>query len=283
VCFVAARVRKTLGVRPKMRNIPKYIFLLASLLLSAEVFSLSCSGVAEEFYFSCRDSVCTPEFQVSFKKTGGACARRPIVIDVSEGVGSYFSSSVTNISSPDDGIYKLVILFRYWRYKPSTEIERLKSTLSEEYGYLLLNPETGKKLTVLNIEDLLSKSISGVSFEFIASLENTMIQKIKKEKITEQYSGLAKYSIYILVYWGTFVLCLSALVYSVNRFYYGLNLSSKIDKRSFAIQFMVLILSSLSFILMSWDPWVGVLLLPAVVVVLIAEIWAALRKRYEKA
>jgi hypothetical protein len=266
-----------------MRQFPKFIILLTSLLFSTEAVSLSCSGVTEEFIFSCKDSECTPEFQVSFKKSGGACARRPIILNINEDIGSYLQSEILQSSSPEDGIYKLTIYFRYWRYEPSEDIERLKSTILEEYGYKLLDQETGKKPTKLNPGSLLSSSLNSISFEFIDSFENTTVQKIQAEKKSNQYAGLAKYFIYILLYWGSFLFCLSSLVYSMNRFYRHLYTASIIDKKSIVIQVALLVISSISLVLMSWNPWVGTLLLPVVVFVLITEIWAILRKKYEKA
>jgi len=266
-----------------MRNLSKFIILLTSLLLSTEAISLSCAGITEEFIFSCKGSVCTPEFQVSFKKSGGACARRPTILKINEDVGSYLHSEILHSSTPEDGIYKLAIYFRYWRYEPTEDIERLKSTLLKEYGYKLLDQETGKKPTKLNEGSLLSSSLNGISFEFIDSFENTTVKKLQAEKKSNQRTGLAKYFIYLLLYWGSFLLCFSGLVYSLNRFYKQLNTASIIDKKSVVIQIVVLVISSISLVLMSWNPWVGTLLLPIVVFILIAEIWAIFRKKHEKA
>ena len=209
---------------------------------------------------------------MSFKKSGGACARRPIILNINEDVGSYLHSEILHSSRLEDGIYKLAIYFRYWRYEPTENIERLKKNLLKEYGYKLLDQETGKKTTKLNEGSLLSSSLNGISFEFIDSVENTTVKKLHAEKKSNQRTGLAKYFIYLLLYWGAFLLCLFGLIYSLNRFYKQLNTASIIDKKSLIIQVVVLITSSTSLVLISWNPWVGTLLLPVVVFILIAEI-----------
>lgn len=265
-----------------MRNLSKFIILLTSLLLNTEAVSLSCGGMTEEFIFSCKDSECTPEFQISFKKSGGACARRPIILNINEDVGSYLHSEIVQSSIPEDGIYKLAIYFRYWSYQPSDDVKSLKNTLLKEHGYKLLDQETGKKPLKLNAGSLLSSGLNDISFELIDSFENTTVQKLRAEKKSNQHTGLVKYFIYVLLYWGSFLLCLSCLVYSLNRFYRHLNTCSTIDKKSFVIQISVFVISSISLVFMSWTPWVGTLLLPVVVFILIAEIWAIFRKKHEK-
>ncbi len=265
-----------------MRNLSKIIMILTSLLLSTEALSLSCVGITEEYIFSCENSKCTPEFQVSFKKSGGACARRPIVLSMSDDIGSYLNSEILPSYTPENGIYKFSIYFVYYGYQPNEDVERLKSTLLDEYGYRFFDEETGEEPTKLKVGSLLSSNLNGISLKFIDSFENTSVQKLKAENKTEQYAGFAKYFVHVLFYWGSFLLCLLGLVYSLNRFYRHLDVGSKIDKRSIAIQVAVLVISSISLIFMSWDPWIGTLLLPVVAFVLIAEIWAIIRTKYEK-
>ena len=262
---------KNKGLFRRVKVITKNIFLFAVLLISNNAFSLSCAEINEEFYYSCEDSACTPEFQVSFKKSGGSCARRPIVIDDNESVSSYFSPHVAKLASSGSGLYKLTIPFRYWKYELITGIQQFRKKLNEEFYYLLTNPDTGEKSTELDIDSFLSSDVGGVSFEFVGLLDDSIVHKIKENRVSDQYLGLVKYLLYALIYWGGFLVCLSALVYSVNRFYKNLYLTSKVDKTSLVIQSLVLVISSAGFMTISWDIWVGVFLFPAVVVLLICD------------
>ena len=199
--------------------------------------------------------------------------------DSNESIGSYFSPHVAKLASSGSGLYKLTIPFRYWKYEPITEIQRFRKKLNEEFYYLLTDSNTGGKSTELDVDKLLSNNVGGVSFEIVGLLDDSIIHKIKGDRTSDQYLGLAKYLLYVLIYWGGFLVCLSALVYSVNRFYKNLYLTSKVDKTSLVIQSLVLVISSAGLMTFSWDIWIGVFLLPAVVVLLISEIWIVFTKK----
>jgi len=265
-----------------MQKFIKIIVTISILTLSKDIFALSCAGFVEEYYFSCRDSQCNPEFQIGFKKAGDACSRRPIVLDINKKVGVYLKTEIEKSDMiSENGIFKLLVYFEYWSYQPSTNVSTLKNVIDNEYNDYLSQPKD-HKISSDSIHTDLILGAQGVAIEYVDVLESNKILDIKQNKIREQYFEFSKYVMYIVIYWGSFLICLTLLVYSINRFYSCFNSGPSIDKRSLFIQLGVLIICISSLVTLSWNVWIGVLLLPVVVVLLIAESWLIIRLKISK-
>ncbi len=268
-----------------MRRVILALCLTAGANLDAA--ATSCMPLEHRYFVVCDGQSCRTAFSVLEVAGFSKCSRRPVIANPDTQVDAFLGLLVKEVrKSEARGIFEIKFDGGYWDaatpdtpeiffklLKGSVQIdEKLKCSDIRvmPLGELIpqLNEQRGESWLVQRAE--------GTSVKEIAALRAGFETKALQQKII----GIAGVS----VNWLSSLLALLALIYSVPLYFSALYGTSQQKRRAalltpVAIQLAVGALGVGAALVYPFDVWPGTLLVPAALVILLAEAWAKFRLR----
>jgi hypothetical protein len=249
-----------------------------------EAAATSCTDYSQRYFILCDASGCKAAFSVREVPSFGACSRRQIVEEADAQVSAYLGKLATEIYPSDArGLYLLKLSSQYWGAPKPDKFDRLMDELQESLP-LTSDSEQCKprEMSVAQIGSLLTKKDAKVSL--LLATEAFTPQAVAAKRAVfeaEETYGLLQSILPAVLYWGSSMIALLALIHSVHLFF--VRLHDKHRKGSPALwipvatQLAIAAVGVGAALLYPIGFWMGSLLVPAAVVILLCEGWARLR------
>lgn len=261
--------------------------LCLALGISSGVYATSCVPLESRYFVLCDGNSCKGSFSVHDVAASSTCSRRPVVGDLGPSAGTYLSKLVMAASEPNPrGLYMVKLPFRYWHdLKPNTD-EGIIEIIDESLLRVDRTAQGVRTMDMAEVAKLLSKRFNG---QWITLVEvESSVQSVAKKRAAFETDALkekVKSTLFWMASWLTALLALLALVHSVHMYFSRLYSGSS-EKGRFAlltplsIQFAIASIGvAVAFSMPFVDFWPGILLVPAVIPILLAEGWARFLNR----
>lgn len=214
-----------------------------SLMLAVPVTSqaISCTPLLDNFFLRCTAGTCSGIFRARDVREDGACVRRTIVEPLQDAEVNFLAPLVANSAhdSKMTGFYHVMLRHEFYGHKPVTATE-LKDAMSQP-----VFPRT-----------------SVIKIEFIGNAID--VDALKQVWQKRQDEELWNYRIGRLLDYGSLVICLALLLFSVMKFRRCLIDGTPGKGRSLTIQGAIFALTLLTWnVIASWVLFV--VLVPLVV------------------
>lgn len=261
------------------------IRILLSLLLvvgvAGNATATSCMPNTHSYYARCDGNGCQGVYAVVEVDEPRVCGRRPVVEDIDPQVGDFVSKLVVEMQPQAHGLYQLSLSHRYWHAQKSGKYERFLEALEDTLP-LSSNGEACKarELTVAETAKQLAAAehrgkLVKVTDDATVQGANTKRKALEKDAFREHLESI----LYSVVFWGGSLIALLVLTHSVHQFYDRLHKPVLEEGRSLllplGLQLALGAIGVAAAVLAPLDFWPELLLVPAVILVLLAEGWAS--------
>lgn len=273
----------TPGMNP--RSFAATLLAITFLLTAHKSAAMSCAPAPfeERYVLSCANSTCQAAFHVTTTEGFATCSRRPVVENVDPQVAAYLASLVSaSNANPPAGVYDLRFPGRYWWRHSSTTWEDFKENLD---GALRYNdgPHCVGTAKPDEVVQLLNKQHPG----WLLRRPDATAASLGAERTALEQNATLQHVLAVLASianWVTALFALLALVHSVHLYFSRLHAQigpPPLRRLAWPLSVQILIcLAALAGLPLSFNfIWPGVVLLPAVVVLLLAEGWARFRHK----
>lgn len=178
-----------------LKNFKAILGLSLMLAVPVTCQAISCTPLLDNFFLRCTAGTCSGIFRARQIREDGACVRRTIVEPLQDAEVNFLAPMVANSAhdSKMTGFYHVLLRHEFYGHKPVTATE-LKSAMSQP-----VFPRT-----------------SVIKIEFIGNAID--IDALKQVWQKRQDEELWNYRIARLLDYGSLVICLALLLYSVIKF-----------------------------------------------------------------
>jgi hypothetical protein len=270
-----------LGTANFMKIVLAWLLVLGGI---GEAAATSCTAYTQRYFIVCDAGGCKAAFSVREIASFGACSRRQVVEDADPQVSAYLGKLATEIYPSDArGLFLLKLSSQYWGAPKPNKFDRLMDELQESLP-LTSDFEQCKPrdMSVAQIGGLLTEKDAKVSLLLVTDAFSPRAVEAKRADFeAEEKHGLLQSILLSVLYWGSSIIALLALIHSVHLFF--VRLYDKHRKGSFALwipvatQLAIAAVGVVAAMLSPSDFWMGSLLVPAAVVILLCEGWARFR------
>ena len=249
------------------------------LLFASSALALSCAPKRDRYVFSCAAQRCDAGFRIDEVPAFATCSRRPVVEDVDPGVARFLAPL---IEARVDGVYVIELSVSYWRKDDGTLASFLASLKDTIVPWGERERTDLTRLTPDEIRTLLSKRYQ-MSWIRKEDASRT-IEDARRDVEGQARRDRATTILLWFVYWASFAAVLVWLVHSVHVYFRRLYAPPEPSRNRrlaapVAVQLVIAGLGVAGCFVGPSHFWPGVLLLPGIVVVLLAEGWARCRAR----
>lgn len=284
---MAAGYRFSLPFR-RPSSLPAALTLTVGLLhafVAQFALASSCRPWPDRYFVSCRDGTCAAELHVTYTGAVGGCERRSRVLEVDDDIGKFIVPIVEAASPPPQGLYELRFRNPYWFKGENVSFAALLRNLDQDNpnradpdgaSIALLSPTAARERLDRTYGNKWLTKVSGDS-----SAEGVAEQRVQLERIARNEHLL---SVALLASrWGGSLVALILLIYSIHLFFLRLHAEHGKRWRSLLIPVGMQVAIGAACVSSIWladDPWPGVVLIPALATVLLAQGLAVVLRRY---
>lgn len=243
----------------------------------------ACVPRLERYVVSCRDGVCDSPFRITQVSAFGSCGRRPEVRDVDAATRRFLATLVEHDTAHRNGLFELMFSNSYWFDDRMTSFEMLGRSLDgavprveglRDREFMSFSPD--EQVAMLNkARDGWIRRISERSSADMVSAERHRWERIAA---TGRWWNWGRW----MASWTAFLAVFLILVHSVHAYFEQLYRDGAGWRKSLLVPAAVQViigLIGLCAALQQNFAWPIFVLLPAVVTVLLAEVWAWFRKK----
>ena len=261
------------------------VFLLTVLGATQVAVASSCAPRWERYFLTCNNGVCQGAFRVTQVDAFGACGRRAKVVDLDAEDSRLLMSWVSEASPNANGIIELGFPQRYWFDSDNNPFGKLAPSLDAALGDRHLAPVGGIAAAAPSIAVAQLNEAFGPRWLSRKSPDSSPEARANERRQWEATATRELWSTVLshAAYWLGFLFNLAALIWSIDLFFFRLH-SKPHDQRArklltpVAVQ-VALGVANAAVAFVTFGFWLGALLVPVVVVVLLAEAWASIRHR----
>lgn len=259
------------------------IVMALCILCASSAYATSCAPLQDRYVFSCDTQRCTGEFRVDEVPGFGACGRRPVVKDIDPEVGAFLAPL---ISASTSGVYTIVLRDQYWRGGGDDgSLTPLLGRLKRELvGYEERASIDLRSLSPKELKQMMERELGGDWLKKDVAYSNA--QEARRAWESKERREHAKIISLWVAYWASFAVFLVWLVHSIHVFFLHLYQTPTQGTRQFIspwfAQLIIGFVGAAAAFLVPVMVWPGVLLVPVVIVVLLAEGWAYYRRRHSR-
>lgn len=241
----------------------------------------SCAPVTERYFVTCTGALCKTQFRVTQVDAFGLCGRRGRVEEPDHALSEYVAS-LLNVakSSKEDGTYVIAFRFRHWRHDKAPTFDAFQRNVLHELFPGKVAGWSLNELPATTVVEMLERHIGPDWITREANTAQDLEAVARQDAMIQVGRNIGLW----FVYWVSFLALVAALVHSIHYFFLRLHGDgSEGPKRllkPILIQAVVLAFASLGIaFVMVTQFWPGLLLVPAVVVIWLAEGWSYYRVR----
>lgn len=259
--------------------------LLLGLGTSGTASASSCRPYSERYFMLCREGACEGAFRVSEVPAFGSCGRRTDVATVDVATTRFLAPVLEHARPQGNGLFELGLPL----HRPRAE-QPLVAALTHELALRqLTKSENGKIIDVASaspgdVASLMARAygphwIAQVSAETSDEAVQAAKRKLEQAAKQDRWRDLSHWA----AFWGSFLIVLSIFVHSIHLFFLRLHRHAR-DRRRRSLWTPLLMQAGVGTVgicvpvFTRFELWPGVLLLPAVATILLAEAWAWLRR-----
>jgi hypothetical protein len=249
------------------------------------VSATSCVRREDRYFLVCREGTCESAFRVAQVNAFGTCARRSKVMETEVAAGQFLVPLLQQARPHANGLFALNFSTQWWHGDDENAFRTLKYNLD-----LLLPREDQEQarsivsmppIEAVKLLDHALRSAWIVQVSVDPSPETLQGEKkqLEHKANLEHWRSLMR----AIGWWSSFLIVLAALVHSIHLFFFRLH-SRTLPPRRWALLVPVATQASIggagvaAFFVAPFEFWPGSVLIPAVVVILLAEGWAKFRK-----
>jgi hypothetical protein len=271
--------------RPPRLHLVALLVAVSLLLTVSKSAAMSCapSPYEERYFLSCANSACQAAFHVTTTEGFGHCSRRPVVEDVDPQVAAYLASLLAaSGGTAPDGIYELRFPGRYWWRRSGTAWEDFKENLDSALRYEQRLHCVGPAKPD-EVVQLMNKQHPG----WLLRRPDLTAASLRTEREALERDATLQHVLTVLAWfanWASALLALLALVHSVHLYFSRLYAQPgppplRRLAAPLVIQGLICLAGVAGIPLALGFVWPAIVLLPAIVVLLLAEGWARFRRK----
>ena len=263
------------------------LFLFFAFGLTLDAAATSCTPFEHRYFVLCDATGCRGAFGVMEVPSFGTCSRRPVVDDLDRRVGDFLSKVVLDARAPEaHGLYLIKLSARWWNADNPGTFEGVTEIL----GQLLHRDGSEWKVTfsAMSISEIVAQLNERQSREWLKQVgTDPSLEAVEVERSTFEALAIkaqVKNIILAVAYWLSSLIALLVFVHSVHVYFSRLY-DLRYPKRRFAlilplaIQIAIGGIGGVVTFLYPFEFWFGALLIPAAVVILLAEGWARFQRK----
>lgn len=258
------------------RLLVAFLMLVGAMPTAAS--ATSCAPITERYFVTCAGAHCKTTFRVTQVDAFGICGRRNRVEEPDSALSEYVVALLNVAENPkDDGAYVLAFRFRHWRHHKEPTFDAFQRNVLYE-----LFPGEGREDGLEEIPataavEMLQRHIGPDWITRETSAVSDLYATARREALNQTWRNVGLW----FAYWASFLALLVALVHSIDQFFRQIHSEGSNGLlRPLLIQLVVTVFALLGVApAMVMEFWPGLLLLPAIVVVWLAEGWSYYRAR----
>lgn len=260
---------------------PKQLLIAFLMLVGAiptAASATSCAPITERYFVTCASAHCKTTFRVTQVDAFGMCGRRDRVEEPDSALSEFVVTLLDVAENPKvDGTYVLAFRFHHWRHAKEPTFDAFQRNVLYELSPSKDREKNLKEIPATTVVEMLQRHIGPDWITRETSAVGDLHATAQRDALSQAWRNAGLW----FAFWASFLALLVALVHSIHQFFRRVHSEgSKGLLRPLLIQLVVTVCASLGVAFpMVMQFWPGLLLLPAIVVVWLAEGWSYYRAR----